>query len=128
MACRGWQEEMEHNGIGLHTTMAATELKHGVLSMTFLRHACGTVKQQKEFGCGQDQTSDSEGTRNYTSLDILFIPTEVRWALNGKQSMVITIGWLIEDAKVRIQHGSHALRSSKAATIFPLLKNCESVS
>jgi type I restriction enzyme M protein len=105
----GFEEKLWAAADKLRSNMDASEYKHVVLGLIFLKYisdAFGEVYEELK----KDPTSDPEDVDEYIARRIFLVPKEPRWDYLTKNAKKPEIGKLIDEAMDIIERDNHSLK------------------
>jgi type I restriction enzyme M protein len=97
----------------MRNNMDASEYKHVVLGLIFLKYISDAFEEKRAALIGQkSEGADPEDPDEYRADNIFWVPKEARWVhLQGKAKQP-TIGKLIDDAMVAIERDNPSLKGT----------------
>lgn len=105
----GFEEKLWAAADKLRSNMDASEYKHVVLGLIFLKYisdAFGEVYEELK----KDPTSDPEDVDEYIARRAFWVPKEARWHYLTKNAKKPEIGKLIDEAMDVIERDNHSLK------------------
>ncbi len=111
-ATTGYETELWRMADALRGSMDASEYKHVVLGLIFLKYisdAFGEMHDRLE--AEQDQGADPEDPDEYRAKNIFWVPPEARWPHLKTQARQPTVGQLIDDAMAGIERDNPTLKN-----------------
>ncbi len=91
----------------LRNNMDAAEYKHVVLGLIFLKYISDTFEEHRAkllAGKGDYKGADLEDPDEYKAENVFWVPTDARWAHLQASAKQPTIGKIVDDAMVAIEH------------------------
>lgn len=110
-ASLGFETALWRAADALRSNMDAAEYKHVVLGLIFLKYISDAFEEHHYKLEGERASgADPEDPDEYRAVNIFWVPKEARWAnlkANAKQP---TIGKIVDDAMLAIEHDNSSLR------------------
>jgi len=95
----------------LRGSMDASEYKHVVLGLIFLKYISDAFEEQHaRLDAERDQGADPEDQDEYRALNIFWVPPEARWSHLKAQARQPAIGQLVDDAMTAIERDNASLK------------------
>jgi len=95
----------------LRGSMDASEYKHVVLGLIFLKYISDAFEEQHaRLDAERDQGADPEDPDEYRALNSFWVPPEARWSHLKAQARQSTIGQLVDDAMTAIERDNASLK------------------
>ena len=110
-ATTGYEAELWRMADTLRGSMDASEYKHVVLGLIFLKYISDAFEERHVRVEGeQGQGADPEDPDEYRAVNIFWVPPEARWTYLKVQAKQLTIGKLVDDAMAGIERDNPALK------------------
>src|SRR2546422_2368233 len=93
----------------LRNNMDAAEYKHVVLGLIFLKYISDAF-EERHTALAAEKHADPEDPDEYRAENIFWVPKEARWKHLQDNAKKATIGKLIDDAMVAIEHDNPSLK------------------
>ena len=93
----------------LRNNMDAAEYKHVVLGLIFLKYISDAF-DERHAALAKEKHADPEDPDEYRAENIFWVPKEARWKHLQDNAKKATIGKLIDDAMVAIEHDNPTLK------------------
>ncbi len=110
-ATLGFEKNMWQAADALRSNMDASEYKHVVLGLIFLKYISDAFEEQHaKLVAQQSQGADPEDPDEYRAINVFWVPVEARWSnflIYAKQP---TIGKIIDDAMYAIERDNPSLK------------------
>jgi type I restriction enzyme M protein len=109
-AVLGFEQKMWQAADKLRSHMDASEYKHVVLGLIFLKYISDALEERRAM-LVNEQYADPEDRDEYTAENVFWVPKAARWynfQANAKQP---TIGKLIDDAMIAIEKANPSLKN-----------------
>ena len=107
----GYEAQLWLMADALRGSMDASEYKHVVLGLIFLKYISDAFEEQHaRLNAERDQGADPEDPDEYRALNIFWVPPEARWAHLKAQAKQPTIGKLVDDAMAGIERDNPVLK------------------
>lgn len=107
----GFESELWRAADALRSNMDASEYKHVVLGLIFLKYISDAFEQKyADLLSQRDEHSDPDDPEEYLAENIFWVPKEARWShltANAKQP---TIGKIVDDAMIAIERDNPSLK------------------
>ena len=111
-ATTGYEAELWRMADTLRGSMDASEYKHVVLGLIFLKYISDAFEERHVRLEGeQGQGADPEDPDEYRAVNIFWVPPEARWTHLKAQAKQPTIGQLVDDAMAGIERDNPALKN-----------------
>ncbi|MCL2777411.1 MAG: type I restriction-modification system subunit M [Polyangiaceae bacterium] len=107
----GFEEKLWQMADKLRNNMDAAEYKHVVLGLIFLKYISDAF-EEKHASLEADTKfgADPEDPDEYLADNIFWVPKESRWSFLQGRATQPTIGKLVDDAMVAIEHDNNTLK------------------
>lgn len=105
----GFEEKLWRAADKLRSNMDAAEYKHVVLGLVFLKYISDAFQERYDV-LKNEQFADPEDRDEYQSENVFWVPKESRWPSLQANAKQPTIGRLIDDAMVAIEHDNLSLK------------------
>ena len=107
----GFEAEMWRTADAMRNNMDAAEYKHVVLGLIFLKYISDAFEEKHSALLAEkSKGADPEDTDEYRAENIFWVPKEARWQyLKGKAKQP-SIGKLVDDAMLAIEHDNPSLK------------------
>ena len=105
----GFEAELWKTADQLRGSMDASEYKHVVLGLLFLKYISDAFREQYE-KLNQDEYADAEDPDEYRATNVFWVPVEARWANLKAQAKQPTIGQIVDDAMAGIERDNVSLK------------------
>ena len=110
-ATTGYEAELWRMADTLRGSMDASEYKHVVLGLIFLKYISDAFEERHVRLEGeQGQGADPEDPDEYRAVNIFWVPPEARWTHLKAQAKQPTIGQLVDDAMAGLERDNPALK------------------
>ncbi|MEX2494743.1 MAG: class I SAM-dependent DNA methyltransferase [Woeseia sp.] len=107
----GYEAQLWLMADALRGSMDASEYKHVVLGLIFLKYISDAFEEQHaRLHAERDQGADPEDPDEYRALNIFWVPPEARWSHLKAQARQATIGQLVDDAMTAIERDNATLK------------------
>src|ERR1700686_3014789 len=107
----GFEQKLWAAADKLRGSMDASEYKHVVLGLIFLKYISDAFEEQHTKLIAQkSQGADPEDPDEYRALTIFWVPPEARWPHLKAQARQPTIGKLVDDAMAGVERDNPALK------------------
>jgi type I restriction enzyme M protein len=107
----GFEEKMWKAADKLRNNMDATEYKHVVLGLIFLKYISDAFKEvHEELVNDPEKLSDPEEIDEYKMRNVFWVPPEARWDQLQKNAKQPTIGTIVDDAMDAIERDNSSLK------------------
>jgi type I restriction enzyme M protein len=107
----GYEAQLWLMADALRGSMDASEYKHVVLGLIFLKYISDAFEEQHaRLDAERDQGADPEDPDEYRALNIFWVPPEARWSHLKAQARQATIGQLVDDAMAAIERDNATLK------------------
>ncbi|MBZ0172597.1 MAG: type I restriction-modification system subunit M, partial [Phycisphaerales bacterium] len=107
----GYEAQLWLMADALRGSMDASEYKHVVLGLIFLKYISDAFEEQHaKLDAERDQGADPEDPDEYRALNIFWVPPEARWQHLKAQARQPTIGQLVDDAMTAIERDNATLK------------------
>jgi type I restriction enzyme M protein len=107
----GYEAQLWLMADALRGSMDASEYKHVVLGLIFLKYISDAFEEQHaRLDAERDQGADPEDQDEYRALNIFWVPPEARWSHLKSQARQPTVGQLIDDAMTAIERDNASLK------------------
>ena len=107
----GYEAQLWLMADALRGSMDASEYKHVVLGLIFLKYISDAFEEQHaRLDAERDQGADPEDQDEYRALNIFWVPPEARWSHLKAQARQATIGQLVDDAMAAIERDNATLK------------------
>jgi type I restriction enzyme M protein len=91
--------------------MDAAEYKHVVLGLVFLKYISDAFEERyKQLLKEKEQGADPESKDEYLGFNVFWVPKQARWSVLQAAAKLPTIGKVIDDAMIAIEHDNPSLR------------------
>ncbi len=109
-ATTGYEAELWEMADALRGNMDASEYKHVVLGLIFLKYVSDAFEEPRaQLEAERDDGADPEHRDEYVSRNVLWVPREARWGNRAAQARLPTIGQTVDDAMYAIEEENPAL-------------------
>ena len=109
-ATTGYEAELWEMADALRGNMDASEYKHVVLGLIFLKYVSDAFEETRaQLEAERDDGADPEHRDEYVSRNVLWVPREARWGNLAAQARLPTIGQTVDDAMYAIEEENPAL-------------------
>jgi type I restriction enzyme M protein len=105
----GFEEKMWQAADKLRSNMDASEYKHVVLGLVFLKYISDAFQERYDV-LKNEKFADPEDRDEYKSENVFWVPKEARWLSFQANAKQPTIGKLIDDAMVAIERDNPSLK------------------
>ena len=105
----GFEEKLWAAADTLRGHMDASEYKHVVLGLIFLKYISDAFQEQYE-AIQQQEFADPEDRDEYTAANVFWVPEDARWRAIMEQARSPRIGNIIDDAMAAIERDNERLR------------------
>lgn len=95
----------------LRGTMNASEYKHAVLGLIFLKYVSDAFEEHR-FKLDLIQDADPEDPDEYRAQNIIWVPLEGRWTRIIEQARQPTIGQIVDGAMASIEKANPAIKNA----------------
>nr|HMS55299.1 type I restriction-modification system subunit M N-terminal domain-containing protein [Fimbriimonadaceae bacterium] len=100
----GFEADLWKAADQLRGSMDASEYKHVVLGLLFLKYISDAFEeQQAKLQAEADQGADPEDADEYRAVGVFWVPVEARWGNIKNQAKQPTIGQIIDDAMTALE-------------------------
>jgi type I restriction enzyme M protein len=107
----GFEAQLWQAADALRGSMDAAEYKHVVLGLIFLKYISDAFEEQHaRLKAQQEEGADPEHPDEYRAVNIFWVPKEARWSKIKANAVQPTIGKLVDDAMVAIEHDNPSLK------------------
>jgi hypothetical protein len=107
----GYEAKLWQMADALRGSMDASEYKHVVLGLIFLKYISDAFEEQYAKLVAQvSQGADPEDPDEYRALTIFWVPPEARWPHLKAQARQSTIGKLVDDAMAGVERDNPVLK------------------
>jgi len=107
----GYEAELWQMADALRGSMDASEYKHVVLGLLFLKYISDAFEElHAKLDSERSQGADPEDPDEYRALNIFWVPPEARWLHLKAQAKQPTIGQLVDDAMTGIERDNTQLK------------------
>jgi len=107
----GYEAQLWLMADALRGSMDASEYKHVVLGLIFLKYISDAFEEQHaKLDAERDQGADPEDQDEYRALNIFWVPPEARWQHLKAQARQPTVGQLVDDAMTAIERDNATLK------------------
>ena len=112
-AVMGFEEKLWKAADKLRNNMDATEYKHVVLGLIFLKYISDAFAEvYLELKNDPEKLSNPEDKDEYKAKNIFWVPPQARWDKLQKNAKQPTIGISIDDAMDAIEHENASLKGA----------------
>ena len=95
----------------LRNNMDAAEYKHVVLGLVFLKYISDAFEERyNQLLKEKDQGASPEDKDEYLGHNVFWVPKQARWSVLQAAAKLPTIGKVIDDAMLSIEHDNSSLR------------------
>lgn len=95
----------------LRNNMDAAEYKHVVLGLIFLKYISDAFEERHQALLKEkEQGADPEDKDEYLGHNVFWVPKSARWSVLQNSAKLPTIGRVIDDAMLSIEHDNPSLR------------------
>ena len=109
-AITGYEAELWAMADALRGSMDASEYKHVVLGLIFLKYISDAFEERHaQLTAEQSEGADPEDPDEYRAVNVFWVPPEARWAGLQDAARQSDIGELLDDAMDAIEHDNPAL-------------------
>lgn len=105
----GFEQKLWLSADKLRSNMDASEYKHVVLGLIFLKYISDAFKEVYK-GIAKDPQGDPEDIDEYKAKNVFWVPKEARWDNLQKNAKQPKIGTIIDDAMDAIEKENPSLR------------------
>ena len=109
-ATTGYEAELWAMADALRGSMDASEYKHVVLGLIFLKYISDAFEERHEAVVAEWGGEAAEDRDEYIAENIFWVPREARWALLQAQARQSTIGQTVDRAMAAIERDNPALK------------------
>ena len=110
-ATLGFEQTLWQAADKLRNNMDAAEYKHVVLGLIFLKYISDAFEEiHQKLIEQQSQGADPEDADEYRAENVFWVPAKARWGYLQANAKQPTIGRLIDDAMVMIEHDNPSLK------------------
>lgn len=107
----GFEAELWKAADQLRGSMDASEYKHVVLGLLFLKYISDAFEEQHaKLQAELEKGADPEDPDEYRAIGVFWVPPEARWTHLKAQAKQPTIGQLIDDAMAGIERDNQSLK------------------
>jgi type I restriction enzyme M protein len=107
----GFEEKLWKTADKMRNNMDAAEYKHVVLGLIFLKYISDAFEERyKQLVAERDQGADPEDKDEYKGYNIFWVPKEARWSVLQAAAKQPTIGRVIDEAMIAIEHENPSLK------------------
>ena len=107
----GFEADLWKAADQLRGSMDASEYKHVVLGLLFLKYISDAFEeQQAKLQAEADQGADPEDADEYRAVGVFWVPVEARWGNIKNQAKQPTIGQIIDDAMTALERENASLK------------------
>ena len=107
----GFERELWQAADALRSNMDASEYKHVVLGLIFLKYISDVFEEQRaKLEADRTQGADPEDPDEYRAANIFWVPKEARWSILKSEAKQPTIGKVIDDAMLAIERDNPSLK------------------
>ena len=107
----GYQQELWRMADALRGSMDASEYKHVVLGLVFLKYISDAFEEMHaQLELEREDGADPEDPDEYRAVNIFWVPPEARWANLQNNAKQPTIGQIVDDAMVAIERDNPSLK------------------
>lgn len=107
----GYEAQLWLMADALRGSMDASEYKHVVLGLIFLKYISDAFEEQHaRLDAERQQGADPEDPDEYRALNIFWVPPEARWSHLKAQARQATVGQLVDDAMTAIERDNATLK------------------
>ncbi len=111
-ATTGYEAQLWAMADALRGSMDASEYKHVVLGVLFLKYVSDAFEEHRErLEGGEIEYADPEDPEEYRMEEIFWVPPEARWPYIQAQAKQTTIGTLVDTAMYGIERDNPALKN-----------------
>ena len=107
----GYEADLWGMANALRGSMDAAEYKHVVLGLIFLKYISDSFEEMySRLETERDEGADPEDPDEYRAESIFWVPVDARWTHIKARARLATIGQIVDDAMVSIEHDNPALK------------------
>ncbi|MBN1546939.1 MAG: SAM-dependent DNA methyltransferase [Syntrophaceae bacterium] len=107
----GFEKELWRAADALRSNMDAAEYKHVVLGLIFLKYISDAFEEQRaKLEKDRKQGADPEDPDEYRAVNTFWVPKEARWSVLVANAKQPTIGKVVDDAMLAIEHDNPSLK------------------
>src|SRR5438093_5058951 len=107
----GFENELWRAADALRSNMDAAEYKHVVLGLIFLKYISDAFEEQHaQLEAERPQGAEPEDPDEYRAVNIFWVPKEARWSTLKGNAKQPTIGKIVDDAMLAIEHDNPSLK------------------
>ena len=106
-----YQEELWRMADALRGSMDASEYKHVVLGLIFLKYISDAFEEMHaQLELERKDGADPEDPDEYRAVNIFWVPPEARWANLQNNARQPTVGQIVDDAMIAIERDNPSLK------------------
>jgi type I restriction enzyme M protein len=107
----GFEADLWKAADQLRGSMDASEYKHVVLGLLFLKYISDAFEEQHiKLLAEADQGADPEDPDEYSAVGVFWVPVEARWSTVKDQARQSTIGQTVDNAMIALERENKSLK------------------